>query len=103
MKPQNDLRDRTKRHALQIIRIFTRLPNTAEAQVVGEQALHSGTSAGANNGRHFAAAAALNSQPKPAAAVSKNSKKLHTGWNCLRGAVLLTKSGSLICRKNAMS
>ena len=44
----NDLRDRTKRFALQIIKMFTALPKTAEAQVIGKQVLRSGTSVGAN-------------------------------------------------------
>ena len=45
---ENDLRDRTKRFALQIIRMFTALPKTVEAQVIGRQVLRSGTSVGAN-------------------------------------------------------
>jgi four helix bundle protein len=47
-KTDNDLRDRTKRFALQIIRMFTALPKTVEAQVIGKQVLRSGTSVGAN-------------------------------------------------------
>lgn len=47
-KAENDLRDRTKRFALQIIRIYTVLPKTVEAQVIGKQILRSGTSVGAN-------------------------------------------------------
>ena len=45
---QNDLRDRTKRFALRIVRVFSALPKTAEAQVLGKQLLRSGTSIGAN-------------------------------------------------------
>lgn len=47
-KEENDLRDRTKRFALQIVRMFTALPKTVEAQVIGKQILRSGTSVGAN-------------------------------------------------------
>jgi four helix bundle protein len=47
-KAETDLRDRTKRFALQIIRMFTALPKTVEAQVIGKQVLRSGTSVGAN-------------------------------------------------------
>jgi four helix bundle protein len=47
-QPENDLRDRTKRFALQIVRMFTSLPKTVEAQVLGKQVLRSGTSIGAN-------------------------------------------------------
>ena len=44
----NDLRERTKRFALKIIRTFSALPKTAESQVIGRQVLRSGTSVGAN-------------------------------------------------------
>ena len=48
MAPQADLRERTKRFALRIIRMFVKLPKTTEAQVLGKQVLRSGTSIGAN-------------------------------------------------------
>jgi four helix bundle protein len=43
-----DLGDRTKDFALRVLRMFSTLPKTAEAQVLGKQALRSGTSVGAN-------------------------------------------------------
>jgi four helix bundle protein len=43
-----DLRLRTKEFALRIIRMFTALPRTEVAQVLGKQVLRSGTSVGAN-------------------------------------------------------
>ena len=46
-KPE-ELRNRTKRFALRIIRLFRYLPRTTEAQVLGKQLLRSGTSVGAN-------------------------------------------------------
>ena len=45
---ETDLRERTKRFALQIVRMFSALPKTTEAQVLGRQVLRSGTSVGAN-------------------------------------------------------
>lgn len=45
---QNDLRDRTKQFSLRMIRMFTALPKTTEAQVLGKQVLRSATSVGAN-------------------------------------------------------
>ena len=42
-----DLKLRTKTFALRIIKLFTSLPKTAEAQVIGKQVLRSGTSVGA--------------------------------------------------------
>ena len=45
---QEQLRDRTKRFALRVIRLVRNLPKSAEAQVLGKQLLRSGTSVGAN-------------------------------------------------------
>ena len=45
---EKDLRERTKEFALQIVRTFSGLPKTAEAQLLGKQVLRSGTSVGAN-------------------------------------------------------
>ena len=42
-----DLKERTKRFALRIIKLYTLLPKTGEAQVIGKQVLRSGTSVGA--------------------------------------------------------
>ena len=47
MKNQ-DLRNRTKQFALRIVRMFCALPKRTEAQVLGKQALRSGTSVAAN-------------------------------------------------------
>jgi len=43
-----DLRARTKAFALRIIRLYSSLPKTTEAQVLGKQLLRSGTSVGAH-------------------------------------------------------
>ena len=43
-----DLRARTKDFALRILKMFTALPKTEEARVLGRQVLRSGTSVGAN-------------------------------------------------------
>ena len=49
MQPdKNDLRQRTKEFGLHIVRMFSGLPKTTEAQVIGKQVLRSGTSVGAN-------------------------------------------------------
>ena len=47
-KTRNDLRDRTKRFALQVIRTLPILPKSMDAQVIAKQLLRSGTSVGAN-------------------------------------------------------
>ena len=43
----SNLADRTKRFALEVIRLYSRLPKSTEAQVIGRQVLRSGTSVGA--------------------------------------------------------
>src|SRR4051794_33106305 len=43
-----DLRKRTKQYALRVIRLYTALPTTTQAQVIGKQLLRSGTSVGAH-------------------------------------------------------
>jgi four helix bundle protein len=48
LSKQEQLRDRTKKFALKIIRLFQRLPRSTEAQVLGRQLLRSVTSVGAN-------------------------------------------------------
>ena len=48
MKENEDLKERTRRFALRIIRLYTSLPRTTEAQVIGKQVLRSGTSVGAH-------------------------------------------------------
>lgn len=45
---RNDLRERTKRFSLRVIRLYASLPKTVEAQVMGKQVLRSATSVGAN-------------------------------------------------------
>jgi four helix bundle protein len=45
---ERNLKERTKRFALQIIRMYCSLPKTSVAQVLGKQLLKSGTSPGAH-------------------------------------------------------
>ena len=54
-KEEQDLRDRTKAFALRIVRMFSALLKTTEAQVLGKQLLRSGTSIGANYREAFRA------------------------------------------------
>ncbi|MBX3728754.1 MAG: four helix bundle protein [Candidatus Sumerlaeia bacterium] len=46
--PKRDLQQRTKALALGIVRLYSGLPRTTPAQVMGKQLLRSGTSVGAN-------------------------------------------------------
>ncbi len=43
-----DLRERTRRFALRVLKVYGALPKTVEAQVLGKQLLRSGTSVGAH-------------------------------------------------------
>jgi four helix bundle protein len=54
-KEEQDLRDRTKVFAVRIVRMFSALPKTTEAQVLGKQLLRSGTSVGVNYREAFRA------------------------------------------------
>jgi four helix bundle protein len=45
---QQEMKERTKRLALRIIRLVSSLPNTSVANTLGKQLLRSGTSVGAN-------------------------------------------------------
>jgi four helix bundle protein len=45
---KEDLQIRTKEFALKVIRVYSALPKSTEAQVLGKQVLRSGTSVGAN-------------------------------------------------------
>ena len=47
-KMPEDLKSRTKRFALRIVHLYTALPKSNEAQVIGKQVLRSGTSVGAH-------------------------------------------------------
>ena len=45
---RSDLMERTRAFALRIVRLYSALPKTTEAQVLGKQVLRSGTSVGAH-------------------------------------------------------
>jgi hypothetical protein len=54
-KEKPDLRERTKAFVLRVVRMFSALPKTTEAQVLGKQLLRSATSIGANYREAFRA------------------------------------------------
>jgi four helix bundle protein len=45
---QEQMRARTKFFAIRMVRLYQRLPRTAEAQIIGKQALRAGTAIAAN-------------------------------------------------------
>ena len=48
MSTPEEIRDRTKKFAIRIVRLFRALPRSVEAQVMGKQLLRCGTSVAAN-------------------------------------------------------
>ncbi len=54
-RQRQDLKKRTKCFALRIIRLYSALPKTTEAQILGKQLLRSGTSVGAHYREAFRA------------------------------------------------
>jgi four helix bundle protein len=48
VSPPQELRERTKKFAVRIIRLFQALPKSSEAQILGRQLLRCGTSVAAN-------------------------------------------------------
>jgi len=52
-KKEGELKNRTKRFAIDIVRFYTSMPKTTESQVIGKQLLRSGTSVGANTRAAF--------------------------------------------------
>jgi len=45
---ESNLKERTKKFALRMVKLYCALPKTTEAQVLGKQVLRSGTSVGAH-------------------------------------------------------
>ena len=81
-----DFRDRTKSFALRVINMFTALPKTDEARVLGKQVLRSGTSVGAN----YREAQRARSKPEFIAKIGDCLKELDESAYWLE---LLTDSG----------
>jgi len=46
--PEKDLKERTKKFALKVIKLVASLPRTREADLIGRQLMKAGTSVGAN-------------------------------------------------------
>ena len=75
------MRERTKRFALRVIRLYIALPKSTEAQVLGKQVLRSGTSVGA----HYREAHRARSTAEFVTKLEGGLQELEetaTGWNC---------------------
>ena len=79
-----DLVERTRGYALRIIRLYANLPRTTVAQVMGKQALRSGTSVGAHVRESRRSRFDAEFISKLEGAPSRNWRKRHTGWSCCK-------------------
>ncbi len=128
-KEEKDLRDRTKAFAVRIVRMFSALPKTTEAQVLGKQLLRSGTSIGANYREAFRARSkaefiakcgdslreieewsVLGNRDKDGTTrevagelMGKQRVKAPTGWSCSWNPGLSAWRSSHLCDKNGAS
>ena len=85
---KRDLRVRTKAYALRIIRSYTSLPKSTEAQVMGRQVLRSGTSVGA----HYREAIRARSTAESVSKIEVGLQELEESVYWLE---LLTESGQV--------
>ena len=76
-----DLETRTTDFALRIIKVFSALPKTADAQILGKQLLRSGTSVGAHYREAKRAKSTLDFINKIEGARCKNLTKRAIGLN----------------------
>lgn len=128
-KEEKDLRERTKAFALRVVRMFSALPKTTEAQVLGKQLLRSGTSIGANYREAFRARSKaefiakcgdslreieewsvlgnrdIDGQIREVAGelLGKQRVKAPTGWNCSSKRASSAQRSSPLCERNANS
>lgn len=98
-----DLQIRTKEFALRVIRMYSALPKSTEARVLGKQVLRSGTSIGANyRARRIDRVRNRSSLPRLGIA-SRNSTRLHTGLSCWLSRRWFPKRDSPNCAMNAIN
>ncbi len=76
-----DLKLRTKKFALRVIKLFAALPKTTEAQVIGKQFLRSGTSVGAHYREACRARSPNEFVSKIEAGLQDLEETTHTGWS----------------------
>jgi|SRR6266404_1466942 len=92
---KDDLRKRTKRFALRVIKVYETLPRSGSAQVLGHQLLRSGTSVGAN----FREAHRARSKAEFVSKVGESRRELEEAAYWLE---LLAESGTVAQQKLAL-
>jgi len=101
--PKEDLRQRTKAFALRIIKLYTALPKSTEAQVLGKQLLRSETSVGA----HYREAIRSRSKAEHISKVGVGLQELEESIYWLElltdaGLIMPPKIGSLMNEANEL-
>src|SRR3989475_13200725 len=97
---ERDLRDRTKHFVLCIVEMFSVIPKTTEAKVLGKRTLRSGTSVGAN----YREAYRGRSKAECIAKCGDSLRELEgppTGLSCSLMERLLPQKSSLLFGKNS--
>ena len=92
MSPPQELRERTKKFAIRIVRLFQALPKSTEAQVIGKQLLRCGTSVAAN----YRAVCRARSKAEFIAKmgiVAEEADEAFCGWNFWRKPAFSVMSG----------
>jgi hypothetical protein len=101
-KEEMDLRDRTKAFALRIVRMFSALPTTTEAQVLRKQLLRSELQSAQTIGKRFGRGAKPSSSRNAAIRFGRLKKAL-TGWNCSSNPALSAWKSSQRCARSVKS
>ena len=89
-----DLKMRTKKFALRIIRLYSAVPKTTEAQVIGKQLLRSGTSVGA----HYRESTRARSTAEFISKLEGGLQELEESAYWLGAEIRGPKSGALLVR-----
>lgn len=86
-----DLKTRTKPFALSVIKLYSQLPKTVEAQIFGKQLLRSGTSVGAHYREAMRARSTAEFVSKIPVVRTKGSEREggNTCWRCMSPQRLL--------------
>ena len=98
-----DLHKRTKQFALRIIRLYSSLPKTTVAQILGRQLLKSGTSVGAQ----YREAARARSRAEFVSKIESSSQELEETFYWIEllsetGTISVEDSSSLLIEANEM-
>ena len=101
-KAKVDLRERTKDFALSVVRMFSALPKTTEAQILGRQVLRSAPRSARIIVRRIGVGAGPSSLPNAAIAFAKLRRR-RIGSSCSSEPTLFPRTNLRLCARNAMN